>query len=113
MLYYRIKKVNAGHMDWVKLYQTVDNALPIIDTISLFLQQQSSPTQHCSTLKSSDKTYLDTLLVNLNIQVIRNMCGTLHAAIDISNTKESKQVRICDGYDEVRRQCSCCRNFTN
>lgn len=100
----RIKKVNAGHMDWVKLYQTIDSALPIIDQISFFSQQSvSSSSQSLDSVSSSsaDKTYLDSLLVNLNIQVIKNLSSTLHHALDIPETREMKQVTIRPGYDQV------------
>jgi hypothetical protein len=98
LLLSRIKKVIATHMDWVKLYQTVDNALPIIDHISLFLQQ---PFSQMDIDAASDKKYLETLLVSLNVQVIKNLCGTLYTAIDIPETKELKQVTIRAGFDEV------------
>jgi hypothetical protein len=87
-------------MDWVKLCQTIDNALPIIDRIELFLQQTPDSPDTVAPI-SSDKTYLETLLVSLNIQVIRNLSCTLHNAIDIPETKELKQVTILPGYDEV------------
>jgi hypothetical protein len=83
-------------MDWVKLYQTVENALPIVDQISLFLQEPSSPQA-----TTSDQNYFETLLINLNVQVIKNLFGTLYTAIDIAETKEQKQVTIRAGFDEV------------
>mmetsp|Transcript_20937 Transcript_20937/g.35307 ORF Transcript_20937/g.35307 Transcript_20937/m.35307 type:complete len:160 (+) Transcript_20937:1749-2228(+) len=113
----RIKKVNAGHADWLKLYQTIDHALPIIDHIYCFTQQYCQSTESPSLFESSDKKFLETLLVNLNVQVIRNLKRTLHSAIDVPSTKECKQVTICGGYDEVglatfRDSCPNCRHAT-
>lgn len=85
-------------MDWINLHQTMESALPIIDKILLFLQYPVSPLESAA---ASDKAYLDSLLVSLNIQVIKNMCHTLNTAIDIPETKEQKQVTIRPGFDEV------------
>lgn len=76
----------------------MDNAIPVIDQISIFLQLPSSPLDSTT---ASDKAYLETLVVNLNIQVIKNMFHTLYTAIDIPGTKEQKQVTIRTGFDEV------------
>lgn len=88
----RIRTVKAGHVDWVKLNQTIEAVMQIVGLARQFLSERSGLT--ASSLTRDSVLRRAASLHHSDLTFINKVLGTL---IDWEETALHKQVTVRDG----------------
>jgi len=92
----RIKKAEAKCNDWIKLYTSLDAAIPIIELMISFLSDNNKNEQ--------DKMYIDNMLGILGTQegfhAIITIFDKLKVSIDFDSSQNIGEILIACGYDQ-------------
>jgi DNA mismatch repair protein MSH5 len=88
----RIKKVEATHVEWCRLYSSLEAALPILDIMTTF-ENDTENRVEC------DRDFIHVLLEGVNIEVPHSVFERLQCAVDFQESMEKGTTTIKDGYD--------------
>jgi DNA mismatch repair protein MSH5 len=88
----RIKKVEATHVEWCRLYSSLEAALPILDIMTTF----ENDTQN---REACDRDFIHLLLEEVNIEIPHSVFERLQCAVDFQGSMEKGTTTIKDGYD--------------
>jgi DNA mismatch repair protein MSH5 len=88
----RIKKVEATHVEWCRLYSSLEAALPILDIMTTFKNDKENR-EEC------DRDFIYVLLEGVNIEVPHSVFERLQCAVDFQESMEKGTTTIKDGYD--------------
>ena len=88
----RIKKVEATHVEWCRLYSSLEAALPIIEITAAFLDD-SENREKC------DIDFIEEMLQDINLETAASVFARLQSAIDFGGSMETGVTTIKDGYD--------------
>jgi DNA mismatch repair ATPase MutS len=89
----RLKKVCSTHSDWYRIWQTLDNAAPLLELIDQFTHPSNSDRME------DDKVYLRSLMEGIDTSIIRGCALLLFESIDFELSKTEGNLTIRDGYD--------------
>jgi DNA mismatch repair protein MSH5 len=92
----RIKKVEATHVEWCRLYSSLEAALPILDLITTFVDDIDR--EEC------DRSFIRRMLDQSNQQIPQEVFERLQSAIDFESSMETGSTIIKDGYDATLDQ---------
>lgn len=88
----RIKKVEATHVEWCRLYSSLEAALPILDIMTTF-ENDAENREEC------DRDFIHVLLEGVNIEIPHSVFERLQCAVDFQGSMEKGATTIKDGYD--------------
>lgn len=88
----RIKKVEATHVEWCRLYSSLEAALPILDIMTNF-ENDTENREEC------DRDFIHVLLEGVNIEIPHSVFERLQCAVDFQGSMEKGATTIKDGYD--------------
>lgn len=88
----RIKKVEATHVEWCRLYSSLEAALPILDIMTTF-ENDTENREEC------DRAFIHALLEGINIEIPHSVFESLQCAVDFQGSMEKGTTTIKDGYD--------------
>lgn len=87
----RIKKVEATHVDWCKIYSSLQAAQKVLDHIRLFV---ASPLTD-----SDDSAYIQHVCADIDVHTIYSITQILGSAIDFKESDEQGAVMFHESYD--------------
>lgn len=88
----RIKKVEATHVEWCRLYSSLEAALPIIEITAAFLTDVENR-------EKCDIDFMEDMLQDINLETAASVFARLQSAIDFRGSMETGVTAIKDGYD--------------
>jgi hypothetical protein len=99
--------VNASVLEWYQLYNTLEAALPILDSCEMFVGQNFRSTyrngfvlHRLEIRNASDRNYINQLLKMSNIQIIRNLFHILSVSLDLDQSRSEGILTIRNGFDQ-------------
>lgn len=88
----RIKKVEATHVEWCRLYSSLEAALPILDIMTTF-RNDTENREEC------DRDFIHDMLEGVNVEIPHSVFERLQCSVDFQGSMEKGATTIKDGYD--------------
>lgn len=89
----RVKKVEAGYVEWCSIHTSLATAQKLLDHVGAYVENPMTDTD--------DGNYLRTLFERICVGALHQLSHTLQSALDVPQSKVEGAVVFREGYDAV------------